>query len=242
MKWVISFLALCFTLVSCSTQDEPQNNQEPVSVWYVTFVEMNYFQFSENISNTSEECLDWKATYNEFCLNNFRNDSFEYWEWQITFDNLTETQVINKVDEFINFTIWPYDLFSAIVAYDGYYVIHSCRKVDENNTSNKWKITFYERRSIKDDKYLTPPVNYDKWVKEHEKYLVSEIQGESEDYYTWEMELDSLTQQDIKELIIPFVKMSCGGIYNGSPSYYKFEVEVYQYNSNKLMYYKPINY
>ena len=68
------------------------------------------------------------------------------------------------------------------------------------------------------------------------------MQGESEYYYTWEMELDSLTQQDIKELIIPFVQLSCGGIYNVSPSYYKFEVEVYQYNSNKLMYYKQINY
>lgn len=229
MKWVIYFLAQCFILVSCSTQDEPNFNQEPVSDWHVLFMEVN-IPTSEKITNTSKECLDWKETHKEYCRTIQTTDEIKQYIWNVTYNNCTETQVISAVDEFINFTIWPYDRYEATVAYNGYYVIHSYRKGDEDNISNKWKVTFYEQRSniVNNNFNYT---EYEKWANEHKQFLIYESKNKN----IWEMELDVLTQQNIDELIVPFVKMSYGQ-YNDS-SYVGFSVTVYQYNSSKEMYY-----
>lgn len=230
MKWAIYFFALCFTLVSCSTQDEPNFNQEPVSDWYVAFMEIN-IPTSEKITNTSKECLDWKETHKEYCFPIQTTDTIEQYIWNVTYNDCTETQVISKVDEFINFTIWPYDRYLAMMAYDGYYVIHEPRKVEEDNSSNKWKITFCELRDNNVDDSFND-AEYEKWVNEHEQFLISESKNKN----IWEMELDTLTRQDINQLIVPFVKMSRWYSYNVTSSI-DFSVTAYQYNSNKKIYY-----
>lgn len=186
---------------------------------------------SEKITNTSKECLDWKETHKEYCRTIQTTDEIKQYIWDVTYNDFTEAQVISTVDKFINFTIWPYDRYEAIVAYDGYYYVnYSYQEGWEDNTSNKWKITFYEWRGNNVDDSFNY-AEYEKWANEHEPFLIYESKNKN----IWEMELDALTQQDIDELIVPFVKMAYGQ-YRDS-SYVDFSVTAYQYNSSKKMCY-----
>lgn len=258
MKNTLFILALfCFLFMGCTTsEDEPNNNfNNNKTDWIVTYTEYLYSNPQWiNKQNTSAECLKWKELHQQYAISHISigANNEERTVWEVNYKNLTESEVEQKILEFVKFTIttkvesenktkYGSNIFMATLTdskrtrYARYRHMSPLFWFDSSNC--RYRIAYIESRIIQDGDWVPEPPMLDDWIQDREPDFSSETSNTRS--RIWYEDTNEWTISDVHTKINPFVNWTIGN--ENAKSFHRLNVRVHDYEDDITIWYSKYN-